>query len=223
MSKPITLGKPAASPVSAMPTTPPAGPDRIASLPWKSSRRRQAARRHHEHQPRAGARDVEFLRHLPDIAPQDRREIGVDDRRVAAAHELDQRRDLVADRDLREAHGAGDRSRPLLVVGEAPGMHEDDGDRLEALRFQPLECGAQFRLFQLLLHRAVGQHPLADLRNLGIEQLGLHDVWRRSSAAPGSRSPARLGSRASSPARSDRPCARGARWWRPSCPSAPRR
>jgi hypothetical protein len=33
MSKPITLAKPAAPAVSTAPTTPPAGPDRIASLP----------------------------------------------------------------------------------------------------------------------------------------------------------------------------------------------
>ena len=31
------VAKPASRPVSAMPTTPPAGPDRIASLPWNSS------------------------------------------------------------------------------------------------------------------------------------------------------------------------------------------
>ena len=37
MSKPIRFLKPASRPVSAMPTTPPAGPDRIASLPWNSS------------------------------------------------------------------------------------------------------------------------------------------------------------------------------------------
>jgi hypothetical protein len=37
MSKPITLSKPASLAVSAMPTTPPAGPDRIASRPWNRS------------------------------------------------------------------------------------------------------------------------------------------------------------------------------------------
>ncbi len=34
MSKPISWSKPAISAVRTMPTTPPAGPDRIASLPW---------------------------------------------------------------------------------------------------------------------------------------------------------------------------------------------
>ncbi len=37
MSKPITSEKPSAFAVSTMPTTPPAGPDRIASLPWNRS------------------------------------------------------------------------------------------------------------------------------------------------------------------------------------------
>ncbi len=37
MSKPITRPKPASAAVSTMPTTPPAGPERIASLPRKCS------------------------------------------------------------------------------------------------------------------------------------------------------------------------------------------
>ncbi len=37
MSKPIRRARPASRPVSASPTTPPAGPERIASLPWNSS------------------------------------------------------------------------------------------------------------------------------------------------------------------------------------------
>ncbi|MNI44136.1 hypothetical protein D3C73_984940 [compost metagenome] len=37
MSKPMTRSKPAALAVSAIATTPPAGPDRMASLPRKAS------------------------------------------------------------------------------------------------------------------------------------------------------------------------------------------
>ena len=37
MSKPMSRENPAARPVSAMPTTPAAGPDRIASLPRNNS------------------------------------------------------------------------------------------------------------------------------------------------------------------------------------------
>ena len=35
MSKPITSSNPAIAAVLTMPITPPAGPDRMASLPWK--------------------------------------------------------------------------------------------------------------------------------------------------------------------------------------------
>ena len=37
MSKPISRSKPASLAVSTMPTTPPAGPDRTASLPRKAA------------------------------------------------------------------------------------------------------------------------------------------------------------------------------------------
>ena len=37
MSKPMTFSKPASFAVSTMPTTPPAGPDSSASLPWNMS------------------------------------------------------------------------------------------------------------------------------------------------------------------------------------------
>ena len=37
MSKPMRCENPASRPLSAIPTTPAAGPDRIASLPWNNS------------------------------------------------------------------------------------------------------------------------------------------------------------------------------------------
>jgi hypothetical protein len=43
-----------------------------------------------------------------DVAAQDRRKIGVDQGRVAAPDELDQRRDLMADGNLRETELARD-------------------------------------------------------------------------------------------------------------------
>ena len=72
-------------------------------------------------------------RHLADIARQDRREVGVDHGGVAAADKLDQRRDLVADGDLREADLAADLGNGLLVLGKFPGVHEDDGDGVDAV------------------------------------------------------------------------------------------
>ena len=53
--------------------------------------------------PLAYGERVERARHPIHIPAQDRRQIGVGHRRVAARHELDQRRDLVARRHLAEA------------------------------------------------------------------------------------------------------------------------
>ena len=94
-----------------------AGQDRV--LAGEQLRRGQAARRHHEHHARAGALDVEFVRHALDIAREDRREIGVDDGGVAAPDELDQRRTFVADRDLAKAHFARERARPAARVRDS--------------------------------------------------------------------------------------------------------
>ena len=112
MSKPISCSAPCGALAATMPTTPPAGPDRIASLPRNARRFGEAAVRLHEVQ--VGA--VRQARRDPvDVAAQHRRQIGVDHRRVAAADQLDQRRDLVADRDLGEAELARDLGQPRLV------------------------------------------------------------------------------------------------------------
>ena len=97
------------APVSAMPTTPPAGPDRIASLPWNSSAAVSPPDDIMNISRAPELVDVELGGHLRHVAAQDRREIGVDHRGVAAPDQLDQRRDLVAHRDLREAHLARER------------------------------------------------------------------------------------------------------------------
>ena len=79
----------------------------------------EPARRHHEHQAggvaRSGNAAAHLLRHLRHVAADDRRQISVDHRRVAAADQLDQRRDLVADRHLREAELARERRHLLLM------------------------------------------------------------------------------------------------------------
>ena len=121
MSKPMTREKPASRPVSANATTPPAGPERMASLPAK----RSAAVRPPDdimnisRAPDAGSGiglvHAEFVRHLRNVARQDRREIGVHDRRVAAPDQLDERAHLVADRHLGKADLARQqRNLPLM-------------------------------------------------------------------------------------------------------------
>ena len=112
MSKPISLSAPCGALAATIPTTPPAGPDRIASLPRKARRFGEPAVRLHEVKIGRGR---QARRDAVDVAPQHRREIGVDNRRVATPDQLDQRRDLVADRDLRETQLARDFRKPRLM------------------------------------------------------------------------------------------------------------
>jgi hypothetical protein len=57
---------PASSPVRTMPTTPPAGPERIASRPWNSCRVGQPTVRLHEIEPLAAAAVEDRARRPPD-------------------------------------------------------------------------------------------------------------------------------------------------------------
>ncbi len=100
---------------------------------------------------RAGVRGArEVVLDLPDVPPQDRRQIGVDHRRVASRHELHQRRDLVRHRHLREADPAGDGRDRLLVLREAVAVHQHDRDRADAR----IVRGAQPALDRRLVERA---------------------------------------------------------------------
>ncbi len=141
----------------------------------------QPARRHHEHQPRRlGLRHAglhaERVGHLADIARQDRRQIGVDHRRIAATDQLDQRRHLVADRDLGEADVAAEPRHGLLVSRELPGMHEDDGDGVDAIGLGLLDRRPDAVDVERRLDRSVGAHPLVDLDDPLVELLGQQDL-----------------------------------------------
>ena len=97
-------------------------------MPRKARRFGEAAVRLHEMEvglSRQAGRDA------VDIAAQHRRQISVDHRRVAAPDQLDQRRDLVADRDLRKAQLARDLRQPRLVIADAPAVHQDDRQRVD--------------------------------------------------------------------------------------------
>ena len=114
MSKPMTRSKPAGCDGAHHADDAAGRADRIASLPWKRARVGQPAVGLHEHQPHARQLGGDLV----DIAAQDRRQIGVDHGRVAAADQLHQRADLVDDRDLGEADLARQR-RP--TAARAPG------------------------------------------------------------------------------------------------------
>ena len=153
-----------------------AGQDRVLAL--EEIGRRQPAGGLHEHQPRPVRvlAEAQLLGHLRDVAAQDRREIGVDHRGVAAPHQLDERRALVADRDLCDAHPAHDLTRPALVLGMLEAVHEDDGDGIYPVGLRLLHGGAQAAFVERPLHRAVGAHPLVDLHDALVEHLRQHDL-----------------------------------------------
>jgi hypothetical protein len=104
-----------------MPTMPPAGPDRIASLPWKACASVSPPEDCMKNSGTPGIWAATW-----STAAQDGREVGVDHGGVAAADELHQRAGLVAGTDLREADLPRDARRRLLVRGVAPAVHEDD-------------------------------------------------------------------------------------------------
>ena len=149
-----------------------AGQDRVLAL--EHVRVDEAAARLHEHQPHVAQR----VRHPVDVAPQDRREVGVDHRGVAAADELHQRRDLVADRDLAEADVARELGKRRLVGVMAVAVHQHDRERAQAAGEGGAEIGARALEVERAQHRAIGADALVDLDHLGVEQLGQHDVAR---------------------------------------------
>ena len=136
---------------------------------------REAPGRGHEHQPRAGAGGLQFAFDLRHVAPEDRRQVGVDDGGVAAPDQLYERADLVGGRHLREAGCAGQIRGLLLVRGITVGVHEDDRDGLEAFFAGLCQFGAQRVRVEPFLDRAIGKDPPGNLHDLAVEFLRLDD------------------------------------------------
>ena len=148
-----------------------AGEDRVLAL--EQARVDQPAIALHEHQPHVAGRGGDAV----DIGAQDRRQVGVDHGGVAAADELHQRADLVADRDLGVADGAGDLGHGQLVRVVAVAVHQHDRDRPVARHRMPPARSARARSrSSCLLDGAVGAQPLLDLDRAGVELLGQDDV-----------------------------------------------
>ena len=112
MSKPMMRSKPAIAGGArgADDAARRAGQDRVLAL--EAAGLGQAAVGLHEVQPRAG----QLAGDLIDVAAQDRRQIGIHHRGVAARHEAQQRADGVAGRDLGEACLAREVRQALLVL-----------------------------------------------------------------------------------------------------------
>ena len=83
----------------------------------------------------------------------------------------------MADGDLREAGFPRQRLGLRLVLGIAPGMHEDDGDRVDPLGLGRAESLARGRLVEGGLDRPVGKHPLGHFGDFRIKLLGQDDLF----------------------------------------------
>ncbi len=126
------------------------------------------------HEEQARARHV--FRHLLDVAAQDGRQVRIDDRGVAARHQLHQWAHLVRDGDLRKAGFARDLRGGLLMRGVAITVHEDDRARAQSGVVRLAQCAAQRHAVERLQHLAVRAGALVGLDDPGIKQLRQHDL-----------------------------------------------
>ena len=125
----------------------------------------------------------ERRRQARDVAIEHRRQIGVDQRRIAATDQLDQRRDAVADRNLREADRLGEIGQRRLMRGEAIAVHQDDRDRAEPGsmgRLQPVPCGIAVERSD---HAPVRRDPLVNLDDVREQRCRACQVARENVGA----------------------------------------
>ena len=126
------------------------GEDRVLAL--EAGGVGQSAVRLHE----VEADAVELRRHLIDVAAQDRREIRIDHRGVAARDKPQQRADRMAGRDLREACLAREIGEAAFMLRVFPRVHQHDGaggDALGARRGERLARRVLRPAFRFPRHR----------------------------------------------------------------------
>ncbi len=172
MSKPMMRSNPAASEVRTAPTMPPAGPDRIASLPWK----RRASVRPPFDCMKKSRTPASSAGHLLDIAPQDRREIRIDHGGIAAADELHERAHAMRHRDLREPGCPRHLGDGSFVLGKAVAVHEDDGDGAITLVESGAQVGARCLEVEGKHDLAARADALGHLHHLRVQHLRQHDM-----------------------------------------------
>ena len=119
---------------------------------------RQPAIRLHEHQ----FHTAKLACDLINIAAQDRRQIRINNRGIAARHQLHQRADLMADRYLSKPDIACNLGRRIFMRGITVPMHEHDGTGTNAVIVNSLQLGAQRvtikcgKFFALRVKAAIG-------------------------------------------------------------------
>ena len=147
-----------------------AGQDRVLAL--EEPRVGEAAVRLHEHEPHALA---ELVRHPVDVAAEQRREIRIRHRGVAAADELHQRARPVAGGDLVKADGAGQLGQRKLVLRMTVAVHEHDGDGPDPVRVRLAQGRFGSGRVERGQHLAVRRHPAIHLRHALVEHFRERD------------------------------------------------
>ena len=171
MSNPIARRKPAASAAREKPTTPPAGPEKMQSLPVKQAARRQPPRRGHQADVAAGQRSGQPL----DIRPQNRIQVSIDDRRIPSWHDFHQWRYAAGDADFGELHLPSDLLDQLFVSRIDITVEKADRERFDSRRFERGKLSGDLLLAGREKNAAVGRHPLIDLGDGHKQRLRLLD------------------------------------------------
>ena len=144
--------------------------DRILAV--EAARVGEPAVRLHELQRHVG----QVRRDPVHVAREDRRQVGVDDRRVAARDQLHQRAHAMRHRDLRVADRCGSLGEPCFVVGEAITVHQHDRDRSIAVVERRLEPRAGAGLVERRHEVTAGADAFVDLDHPRVQQLRQHDA-----------------------------------------------
>ena len=115
-------------------------------------------------------------RHLFHVAAQNRRQVGVHHRGVAAADEFHHRAGFMRAADLRESELGRDTCGRALVRRVAVTMHENDGDATQTSGIVRQHLFPQQCLIQRLQQLAPRTDPLVCFHHRAVQQLGQHDV-----------------------------------------------
>ena len=78
--------------------------------------------------------------------------------------------------DVLQSWLACQRCHPLFVIAVAVGVHQHDGDSVDAIPLGASQLGAHRVEIERTLHGAVGAHPLVDLDDALVQHVGLDDV-----------------------------------------------
>ena len=113
---------------------------------------------------------------LVNITAQNWREVRVDQRRIPAPDQLDQWRNFVTYRDLREPSRSRQIGEPRLMCRIAIAMHQNDCDRTKAFCNRGLKGGTGGDFVELLQHRAISHDPLGNLDHPGVRRFGQHNL-----------------------------------------------